>query len=137
MTNEKYIDILQEKLKYAKTYKYTEEDISEAFEKAIKALESQPCEDAISRADVISLVNKGYLVSNSNYKSVCDVINALPSVTPQPKRGHWTVIRKEYEFMGGIVNESQGCKCSNCGGIVRLKSDFCPNCGADMREVNT
>lgn len=39
--------------------------------------------DCISREDVISLANKGYLVSNSNYKSVCDVINALPSVTPK------------------------------------------------------
>ena len=60
-----------------------------------------------------------------------DVIRllSLPSVTPQPKRGKWKVIRKEYEFMGGIVNEPQGCKCSNCGGIVKFKSDFCPSCG--------
>ena len=58
---------------------------------------------------------------------------SLLSVAPQPKRGKWEVIRKEYEFMGGIVNEPQGCKCSNCGGIAKFKSDFCPNCGADMR----
>lgn len=55
---------------------------------------------------------------------------SLLSVTPQPKRGKWEVIRKEYEFMGSVVNEPQGCKCSNCGGIVRFKSDFCPNCGS-------
>ena len=61
------------------------------------------------------------------------IIEDMPSVTPQPKMGKWEVIRKEYEFMGGVVNEPQGCKCSNCGGIVKFKSDFCPVCGADMR----
>jgi Zn finger protein HypA/HybF involved in hydrogenase expression len=59
---------------------------------------------------------------------------AIKALKQQPKTGHWIVIREEFEFMGGIVNEPRGCKCSNCNKVVRFKSDFCPNCGADMRE---
>ena len=43
----------------------------------------KPCEDCISRADVLALAEKGTLVSNGNYKSVCKAINDLPSVTPK------------------------------------------------------
>ena len=95
-------------------------------------------EDCVKRddaQDIMARLLSDYLhdedrekIENANAE-----IGELPSVQPQPKRGHWIVIRKEYEFMGGIVNESQGCKCSNCGGIVKFKSDFCPSCGVDMR----
>lgn len=96
-------------------------------------------EDCISRADTIKWLKKVTVTEGIEFKTgfeqIIYDIEQMPSVQPQPKRGKWKVIRKEYEFMGGIVNEPQGCKCSNCGGIVKLKSDFCPNCGADMREV--
>lgn len=61
---------------------------------------------------------------------------AIKALEQQPKTGHWIVIREKYEFMGGTVNEPRGCKCSNCNKVVRFKSDFCPNCGADMRGEN-
>lgn len=66
--------------------------------------------------------------------NIAKTINEMPTVTPSRPRGKWIVLREEYEFMGGIVNESRGCKCSNCNKVVRFKSVFCPNCGADMRE---
>lgn len=50
----------------------------------IKALDQEPCEDAISRQDVLDLAKKGVLVSNRNYESVCKAINELPSVTTRP-----------------------------------------------------
>ena len=98
--------------------------------------EQQPCEDCIRRESVIEwLKDKDIIKTKNQEENARRELDELPSVTPQPKRGHWMVIRKEYEFMGGVVNEAQGCKCSNCDGIVKLKSDFCPSCGADMREV--
>jgi hypothetical protein len=48
-----------------------------------KEIEQQPCEDCISRDDVLALAEKGTLVSNGNYTSVCKAINELPSVTPK------------------------------------------------------
>lgn len=51
---------------------------------AIEALEQEPCDNAVSRQDVLDLAKKGVLVSNGNYESVCKAINELPSVNPQP-----------------------------------------------------
>ena len=48
----------------------------------LKALEQEPCDNAVSRQDVLDLAKKGVLVSNGNYKSVCKAINELPSVNP-------------------------------------------------------
>jgi len=62
----------------------TKENIKIAFAGIrATALEQQPCEDCISRADVLALAEKGTLVSNGNYKSVCKAINELPPVTPK------------------------------------------------------
>ena len=117
----------------------------EAINNAIKVLESKPCEDAVSRADVISLANKGYLVSNSNYKSICDVINALPSVTPTRHHGEWeetVVLPRAYDIMGNKTWASQ-MRCNKCEFATFAvegkfsQYNFCPNCGADMREVKT
>lgn len=134
------------------------DDSLKGFDEAIEKLEREwgaeeieGSEDCISREQAV-YVASGYCAP----QNIADELRKLPSVQPQPvdcseqgspyclghcpyepqpKRGKWKVIRKEYEFMGSIVNEPQGCKCSNCGGIARFKSDFCPNCGADMREV--
>ena len=57
--------------------------IIEANTMAIEVLGQQPCEDCVSRADVLALAEKGTLVSNGAYKSVCKAINELPSVTPK------------------------------------------------------
>ena len=59
--------------------------INTALDLAIKALEQQPCEDCISRADVLALAKKGILVSNGNYPAVRKAINDLPSETPTAK----------------------------------------------------
>ena len=53
------------------------------------------------------------------------VINALPSAQPVVKRGKW--IKRD----GGAL----GYVCSCCGkSDVSNHFDFCPNCGADMRD---
>ena len=84
----------------------------------------------MSKEETIKTLKKLKSFHNGSYGTAID--EAIKALEQQPKSGKWIVIRKEYEFMGSIVNEAQGCKCSNCDGIVKLKSDFCPNCGADM-----
>lgn len=49
----------------------------------------------------------------------------LPSVTPQPERGEWLDMGEGFSSY----------VCSKCKGVKFKKSNFCPNCGADMREV--
>lgn len=107
----------------------------DGFEIGIKALEVQPSKDCISTEMVIDTI-KYYWINpqDFNFKDLIADICALPSVQPQRPKGKWIVLREEYEFMGGIINEPRGCECSNCNKVVGFKSNFCPNCGADMRK---
>ena len=91
--------------------------------------------DCISRADALDCVNWGY-----NFSDIYKKINELPSITPQePKTGHW--IDKQH-LLSMCSAECSECKKRASGYIVdngfslEYKFyDYCPNCGADMREV--
>ena len=62
----------------------------EFIEKYVENLPSvTPTENCISRQAVLDLAEKGILVGNHNYKSVCNAINDLPSVTLIERIGHW------------------------------------------------
>lgn len=106
--------------------------LEELCKLAIEALEQQPCEDAISRADV-----KKYLSApDANgdrviYESDLDL---LPSVTPHPKNGHW--IEKD-GLDGDIYYDCSECCESFClidGTPTDNLYNYCPNCGAKMTE---
>ena len=54
----------------------------------------------------------------------------MPSVTPkiEPRKGHW------------INTDATHSKCNRCGALFEIisadgEANFCPNCGADMREA--
>ena len=53
-------------------------------------------------------------------------IGNLPSA--EPKRGTWIDTGGEEEWY------AREYECSECGGTMLGESNFCPNCGADMRE---
>ena len=101
-------------------------DETQAFcETAIKALEQEPCEDAISRQAVLDINENhhGQMPNHINHQ-IWQEIKDLPSVTPQPKMGRWIGCDILQEF-----------KCSECRVCFRNKSNYCPNCGAKMQEV--
>ena len=71
--------------------------ISEALDMAIKALEQEPCEDAISRQAVNILVDelaraisdeRCYMSRGRSTSSIMQDILDLSSVNPKPKTGH-------------------------------------------------
>ena len=72
----------------------SKEPILEAYKMAIKALEQEPCEDAISREAVIKAINDniGFSV-HPLYRA----IKELPPVQPQPKSDVLDKIRAEIE----------------------------------------
>lgn len=89
---------------------------------AIEALEQEPCNDAISRQAVIELV-EGWWIGHTKEDDLATEIKSLPSVTPQPKMGRWISCDILQEF-----------KCSECRRCFRNKTNFCPNCGARMKD---
>lgn len=106
--------------------------------------------DLISRQDAIDAIN-AYLglsaVSRTiqNMTSIQEILEKLPSASPDlstysdklwkiayergkaegQKKGKWLLIDAGYyDYV----------KCSQCGETLVWGKNFCPNCGADMRE---
>ena len=108
----------------------------EALDMAIKALEQQPCEDAISRQEVIETLKE----LDWNYNGhpggeVYGAINKLPPVQSKPKIGHWIVYEVRLSDRT-ILNY----RCSVCGRKLigyntetLSEAPFC-HCGARMVE---
>ena len=95
----------------------------EALQVAIKALEQEPCEDAISRQSMLDYLK--YLHGEMPEE---EFIKELPSVTPARKKGHWI-----YHSDEGFVECSECGSATNCDGNI-ADLHFCFNCGAKMDE---
>ena len=106
----------------------------ERDEMAIKALEQEPCEDAISRQAVLDILWHTSFRDDYEYKVCKNKIIELPSVEQEPKTGHW--IEKD-GFDGDVYYD-----CSECGESWTTiegtpwdnEWNFCPNCGARMES---
>ena len=91
--------------------------------------------DLIDRQAVLE---KQYRIDDSATLSTRDVVNVddiedLPSVTPQPKTGHWIQKPKhEVTEWTGLDNFTKVVICSECGEWKDHKSRYCPSCGAKM-----
>ena len=66
----------------------------------------------------------------------------LPSAQPERKRGYWEFYedRSPVWDIAGEKTWARAYKCSVCGFVHSVIEDFgqyafCPNCGADMREI--
>lgn len=110
-------------------------------EDAIKALEQEPT-DAVSRSElqktidslpVFNFVHNGHEEADDYYncESVDMVIRNLPPVTPQQRVGRWIQTKDDCD---GVNFYDFSFECSKCGKEQSFKSNYCPNCGAYMRE---
>ena len=149
MTREEAIEFGKMWLELQEDYK--ESNTYEFFKIAIEALKQEPCKDAISRQEVKKIAKEMYLeVANMklDVSTISDCISytsskcrevlenklqALPSVKqqePRKRKGHWI----EHPHEWGTNWEYSMYECSECNEYTVGDSDFCPNCGADMRE---
>ena len=107
--------------------------LDEALDMAIKALEQEPCDDAISRQVALEIQAKyAEYMGATKFWQMRDDIRALPPVKPQEsKTGHWIIIDDCEKFIA---------KCSECGQIedsrIIGKYAYC-HCGARMSEIPT
>lgn len=102
----------------------------DALEMAIKALEPQYCGDCISREETLKALMDEWTDFDSELMDyLIEKVRKLPSVTPQPKMGHWEW--NQYDANPKIGNFH----CSLCHNIGERYYDYCPGCGAKMQEV--
>ena len=61
-------------------------------------------------------------------KTIEQIIDEQPTIEPERKKGKWINLKNK---KGTIL----ALRCSVCGNSPKhaIRSDFCPNCGADMR----
>lgn len=116
---------------------YHEGEIKEAKDMAIKALEQEPCEDAISREYLKQdMIRYGWTHPDS---TVTEYVDSLPPVQPEQKTGHWEWV--QYDSNPNIGNWH----CSECRCVViecgdkKSKGDiplykYCPQCGCRIVE---
>ena len=110
---------------------------------SIEALAQEPCEDAISRQAVLDKLNRLIEVERlqgtdemgygrervSAYECMIHAVESeylYPSVTPQPKTGHWCKTNN-----GDICYTCSFCGVTNASGT---RYNYCPHCGAKMEE---
>ena len=131
MTNEQHIENLK-KLKSFHNGSYGSD-----IDRAIRAIEQEPCDDVISRQAVDDYIVKlldGYLYDEerTRLEGLCAYLWELPSVTQ--KSGKWQVVSDGYGDSAYI------CECSECKDTVWVyknadrKWKYCPNCGAKMES---
>ena len=108
MTNEEAILWLNEELRTWENECQSKHPIKEALYAACKALEQKPCEDAVSRTEVLNLVR----FNSFHVKSQIKAIENMPSVIPQKSK--WIPVserlpnRKEYIANNGLFIVSDG-----------------------------
>ncbi len=148
---------------WAEFWGFSVDEYESFLDMAIKALEQEPTTkndlvvDCISRQAVIDELKRYFHDEYYQRTSIqdcrdCfieDVLNNLPSVTPQPKTGHWIEDAKTYyeelEKRGLGVDEytpyfTDDIACSEC--LAKYSNidnetqffKYCPNCGARMIE---
>jgi len=105
----------------------------EALDMAIKALEQEPCEDAISRQAVLEYIegSDAELGHSTENELVRQDIKELPPVTPQSKTGHWRAIYQGDEIIDYRCSE---CEFGSTSGKSTYRMHYCPNCGCHMVE---
>ena len=80
--------------------------------------------DLISRQAAIDYINRAIPEWSEDKETAIDCLQNTPPVQPERKKGKW--IQKENVY--GVVY------CSKCDYELHTNdTNFCPNCGADMR----
>jgi hypothetical protein len=102
-------------------------EVNKAICNNLKALEQQPCEDAISRQAAIDALGEKPLAwvegeyelgLQNQWENDVDAIKTL--LPAQPKTGHW------------IDDDGDNAICGCCNRLNHLYGTYCKHCGAKM-----
>lgn len=129
MTRGKCKEVLQALWRY-KDCGYSENEIRESLDMAIKALEQEPCEDAVNRSQALKELEESakYHANDSREEMLLRRDRDIIKVRP---KGHWIMTSDYLTTAYGSVDYV---KCSCCGEDSLEEGNYCPNCGAKMLE---
>ena len=87
----------------------------------------------IKREDVHLALDSHYFTGELSLK---ETIDSVPSADVREiKRGRWSFDNIIFTDADGVSRRAMwGYKCSECSGVCIGESNYCPNCGTDMRE---
>ena len=131
MTNQEAIKVIRALWAYQEPH-YTEKEIREALDLAIKALETP---QVVLFAENITEEEKQKLIAE--FKAAMD--NAVFTVEPERPKGYWIADTSHCYDDDEDTFECSVCKepfTLICGTPKDNLYNFCPNCGADMRGEN-
>lgn len=113
----------------------TVDEMEREYEKS-KALFQKivECDDAVSREAVIKCLERGDTLSSIDHRLV-DKIKRLPSVTVR-QTGEWINLEKT-KYKGQLLPFWGRYECSACKGHGQDDFNFCPTCGACMKDGRT
>lgn len=90
-------------------------------------------DDYISRERAIKALDTalrcGAVVDYSGIEAAIDVIKDLPTAEVKP------VVRGKWVWDGDTLDWEKRYFCNRCEWKTYKRSDYCPSCGADMREA--
>ena len=86
-------------------------------------------DDVISRQGVLKLLSTIPPEEAMTKAMLIQSVKQMDAAQPEWKRGKW-------EIYVISMFDGEGCRCSECGLEGVPYWDFCPNCGANMREVD-
>ena len=107
-------------------------DLVEAVKTVLDTFPTQMSEtsDAVSRRMVLDALHEYMDDTDYTVGYLHDVICNLPSAQPEEKTGEWIVIS---EFEDCRYVKCNQCKMTQVFYYNKPLTNFCPNCGADMR----
>ena len=85
--------------------------------------------DVCSDDEEVPMSDKDKLLLKVN-KAICNNLKALEQ---ESKTGYWINLEKT-KYKGQVLPFWGRYECSKCGGHGEGTFNYCPNCGADMRE---
>ena len=138
MTRAEAIEIIKREFAMDEDIEKLYPEVVEARDMAISALEQEPCDDAIGRADAQTeiMMSKSIVAFDRDLwiktKDAVQILRELPSVQPS-RKGHWIIKDRYY-------HDTVTAECSECGREVEIPTcmselmyNGCPYCLADMR----
>ena len=90
----------------------------------MRAIDADALDDILADGEIKARKNRKYVLESA-INTIRGNLAQMPTIESERKRGKWIMDMDRHSFL-----------CSMCGAWQKYNRNYCPNCGADMREVD-